>query len=94
MRNLRAQGRGPPAARPPRRAFTASEVADADELAILRAYLKPWKWEVGKLFDGAGPDSPDHEFCRIAPTIRSFASTRRRVDSRTDAGLSLGRAGS
>jgi hypothetical protein len=47
--------------------FTATEVADDDKPALLRAYLARWKWEVGAFFDGVGPDSTDDELRRIAP---------------------------
>jgi deazaflavin-dependent oxidoreductase (nitroreductase family) len=43
------------------------EVADAEKEAILRAYLRRWKWEVGQFFGGVGPDSPPEDIARIAP---------------------------
>jgi len=30
----------------------AREVDDSEKVEILRAYLRRWKWEVGKFFDG------------------------------------------
>ena len=47
--------------------FRATEVADADKVPILRAYLKRWKAEVGVFFDGVSGDSPDADLQRIAP---------------------------
>jgi deazaflavin-dependent oxidoreductase (nitroreductase family) len=47
--------------------FTAVELADDDKPAVLRAYLKRWKAEVGIFFGGVGPDSADEELRRIAP---------------------------
>ncbi|MFJ8005387.1 nitroreductase family deazaflavin-dependent oxidoreductase [Streptomyces fagopyri] len=47
--------------------FTATEVTDDDKVALLRAYLKRWKAEVGVFFKGVGPDSSDEELRRIAP---------------------------
>ncbi|WP_329129407.1 nitroreductase family deazaflavin-dependent oxidoreductase [Streptomyces sp. NBC_01476] len=47
--------------------FTATEVADDDKPAILRAYLKRWKAEVGVFFGGVGPDSTDEQLRAIAP---------------------------
>ena len=47
--------------------FTATEITDDDKPAILRAYLKRWKAEVGVFFGGVGPDSPEDELRRIAP---------------------------
>jgi deazaflavin-dependent oxidoreductase (nitroreductase family) len=47
--------------------FTAVEVADDDKPAVLRAYLKRWKAEVGIFFGGVGPDSTDEQLRGIAP---------------------------
>jgi len=48
------------------------EVDDAAKPAILRAYLRRWKWEVGQFFDGVGADSPDAELAAIAPNHPVF----------------------
>ena len=37
----------------------AAELADADKVAVLRAYLRRWKLEVGQFFDGVDADSSD-----------------------------------
>lgn len=50
-----------------RRAYVATEVADADKIDVLRAYLTRWKLEVGQFFDGVGPDSSDADLAAIAP---------------------------
>ena len=47
--------------------FTATEIGDDEKPAILRAYLKRWKAEVGVFFGGVGPDSSEGELRRIAP---------------------------
>lgn len=47
--------------------YVATEVADADKVDVLRAYLTRWKLEVGQFFDGVGPDSSDDELVAIAP---------------------------
>jgi deazaflavin-dependent oxidoreductase (nitroreductase family) len=47
--------------------FTATEVGDDEKPAILRAYLKRWKAEVGVFFNGVGPDSPEEDLRRISP---------------------------
>jgi deazaflavin-dependent oxidoreductase (nitroreductase family) len=47
--------------------FTATEVADDDKPAVLRAYLKRWKAEVGVFFDGVGPDSTDEQLRGSGP---------------------------
>jgi deazaflavin-dependent oxidoreductase (nitroreductase family) len=67
VRNLRASGEGRLVVGPRTEEFTASEVGDEEKSALLRAYLKKWKWEVGTFFGGVGPDSSDDELHRIAP---------------------------
>ena len=47
--------------------FKATEVLDDSRAALLRAYLKKWKWEVGAFFDGVGPDSSDAQLLAVAP---------------------------
>ena len=37
----------------------AHELADADKVDVLRAYLRRWKFEVGQFFDGVDADSTD-----------------------------------
>jgi deazaflavin-dependent oxidoreductase (nitroreductase family) len=73
--NLRAAGGGELHLGKRREAFTAVEVADDDKPALLRAYLKRWKAEVGIFFDGVGPDSPDADLRRIAPNHPVFRVT-------------------
>jgi len=67
VRNLRASGSGRLLVGRRAEEFSAAEVADAEKPAILRAYLKRWKWEVGQFFGGVGPDAGDDELLRIAP---------------------------
>jgi deazaflavin-dependent oxidoreductase (nitroreductase family) len=67
VRNLRARGEGRLLLGRRAEPFTAVELADDVKPALLRAYLKRWKWEVGAFFDGVGPDSEDDELRRIAP---------------------------
>jgi deazaflavin-dependent oxidoreductase (nitroreductase family) len=66
VRNLRVSGEGRIAGRRTE-SFTATELTDEEKPALLRAYLKKWKWEVGAFFDGVGADAPDAELQRIAP---------------------------
>jgi deazaflavin-dependent oxidoreductase (nitroreductase family) len=54
----------------------AREVADADKVDILRAYLRRWKAEVGTFFEGVGPDSSDAEIAAIAPRHPVFELDR------------------
>jgi len=77
VKNLRASGEG--RLRVGRRVepFRAAELADADKPAVLRAYLKKWKVEVGVFFAGVGPDSSDEELLRVAPDHPVFRLSRR-----------------
>jgi len=75
VRNLRVAGTGELRVGKRTQVFTATEVADADKVAILRAYLKRWKAEVGAFFDGVSADSSDDELRRIAPDHPVFALT-------------------
>jgi deazaflavin-dependent oxidoreductase (nitroreductase family) len=67
VRNIRASGGGRLLHGRRVEEFTAVELPDAEKPPLLRAYLRKWKWEVGAFFDGAGPDSPEHEMRRISP---------------------------
>jgi deazaflavin-dependent oxidoreductase (nitroreductase family) len=67
VRNLRAQGEGRLLVGRRAERFTAVELGDDEKPALLRAYLKRWKWEVGAFFGGVGPDAADDELRRIAP---------------------------
>ncbi|RZQ64349.1 nitroreductase family deazaflavin-dependent oxidoreductase [Amycolatopsis suaedae] len=67
VRNLRVAGTGRLQVGRRIEAFGATEVADDEKVAILRAYLKRWQFEVGRFFDGVGPKSGDDELRRIAP---------------------------
>jgi deazaflavin-dependent oxidoreductase (nitroreductase family) len=55
--------------------FTATELPDAEKPAVLRAYLKRWKFEVGMFFEGVGPDAPDDQLLAIAPGYPVFRIT-------------------
>lgn len=72
VRNLRVAGEGE--LRLGRRVehFVPQELSDADKPAILRAYLKRWKFEIGVFFDGVGPDATDDELLAIAPGYPVF----------------------
>ena len=67
VRNLRASGEGRLWLGRRAEVFTATELPDDDKPALLRAYLRRWKAEVGVFFGGVGPDSSDDELRRIAP---------------------------
>jgi deazaflavin-dependent oxidoreductase (nitroreductase family) len=62
VRNLRAAGDGELRVGRRREPFAASEVADETvKLAVMREYLRRWKWEVGAFFGGVGADSSDED---------------------------------
>jgi deazaflavin-dependent oxidoreductase (nitroreductase family) len=67
VRNLRASGSGRLLIGRRGEDFTAVELTDDEKPALLRAYLRKWKWEVGQFFDGIGPDASEEELRRIAP---------------------------
>ena len=50
-----------------RQDLVGTELADAEKVPVLRAYLKRWKSEVGMFFEGVGPDSSDAEMEAVAP---------------------------
>jgi deazaflavin-dependent oxidoreductase (nitroreductase family) len=57
--------------------YLATELKDEVKVAVLRAYLKRWKAEVGVFFGGVGPDSTDAELAEIAPRHPIFVLSRR-----------------
>lgn len=73
VRNLRAHDRGELRVGRRTEVFRGLEVTGAARVAILRAYLRRWKWEVGAFFDGVGPDSTDAELAAIADRHPVFA---------------------
>ncbi len=75
VRNLRVSGRGRLVLGRRVEEFTATEVGEAEKPALLRAYLKKWKWEVGAFFDGVGADAPEEELHRIGPDHPAFHVT-------------------
>ncbi|HET9164066.1 MAG TPA: nitroreductase/quinone reductase family protein [Solirubrobacterales bacterium] len=72
VRNMRVSGGGRLLLGRHVEEFTASEVGEGEKPALLRAYLKKWKWEVGAFFDGVGPDASDEELRRIGPDHPAF----------------------
>ncbi|MCP2276517.1 nitroreductase/quinone reductase family protein [Nocardia amikacinitolerans] len=53
-------------------AFSATEVADADKVPVLRVYLEKWGWEVNRFFEGVTKDATDAELAAIAPGFPVF----------------------
>jgi deazaflavin-dependent oxidoreductase (nitroreductase family) len=56
--------------------FHATELDDDAKPAVLRAYLKRWKMEIGVFFDGVGPDASDETLRQIAPGYPVFLIER------------------
>jgi deazaflavin-dependent oxidoreductase (nitroreductase family) len=67
VRNIRVSHEGELALGRKREMIRVEEVADAEKVPILRAYLKHWAFETGKFFDVANADVQDSELARIAP---------------------------
>jgi deazaflavin-dependent oxidoreductase (nitroreductase family) len=72
VRNLRVVGTGELRIGRKAEPFSATEIADADKPAILRAYLKRWKFEVGVFFDGVDAKAPEEKLREIAPGYPIF----------------------
>ncbi|MFI5775984.1 nitroreductase/quinone reductase family protein [Nocardia sp. NPDC051570] len=72
VRNIRVLGGGELRLGRKAEAFTATEVADADKVPVLRLYLRKWGWEVGKFFEGVTKDASDAELAAIAPGFPVF----------------------
>jgi len=72
VRNMRAAGGGELRIGRKVEPFTATEVADDAKPAILRAYLKRWKFEVGVFFDGVDAKAPEEKLREIAPGYPIF----------------------
>ncbi|MEU7059155.1 nitroreductase family deazaflavin-dependent oxidoreductase [Streptomyces sp. NPDC046197] len=75
VRNMRVAGGGELRVGRKVRAFTAVELADAEKLAVLRAYLEKWGWEVNQYFQGVTAKSSDEEIIAAAPDHPVFRIT-------------------
>jgi len=72
VRNLRVSGTGELRVGRRTEPFRATEVKDDDKPAILREYLKRWKFEVGVFFDGVDASAPTEKLREIAPGYPVF----------------------
>ena len=72
VRNLRVIGTGELRVGHRAEPFSATEVKDDDKPAILREYLKRWKFEVGVFFDGVDAKAPTEKLREIAPGYPVF----------------------
>ncbi len=72
VRNIRVSGGGELRLGSRSQPIRVTEIADTEKPALLRHYLKRWKFEVGQFFEGVGPDAPESELLRIAPNHPVF----------------------
>ncbi len=72
VRNIRAGGAAELRLGRRSEPIRVAELSDAEKPAVLRAYLRRWKVEVGAFFQGVGPDAPDDDLRRIAPGYPVF----------------------
>lgn len=72
VRNMRAAGGGELRVGRRVEVFTVVELPDDDKPAILRPYLKRWKFEIGVFFDGVDASASDEKLREIAPGYPVF----------------------
>jgi deazaflavin-dependent oxidoreductase (nitroreductase family) len=72
VRNLRVAGEGQLRVGRRIEPFRPTELTDGEKPALLRAYLKRWKWEVGMFFDGVDAKASDEKLREIAPGYPVF----------------------
>ncbi len=76
VRNLRVSGEGELRLGRRTERFTATELVDAAKPAILRDYLRRWKWEVGMFFEDLDASSSDERLLEVAPGFPVFRLAR------------------
>lgn len=72
VRNIRVSGSGELRLGSRREPIRVAELADAEKPALLRHYLRRWKWEAGQFFGGVDADASEAEIQRIAPNHPVF----------------------
>ncbi len=72
VRNIRVAGGGELRLGRRIETFRAVELSDEDKPAILRPYLRRWKFEVGVFFDGVDASASDQTLLGIAPRYPVF----------------------
>ncbi|MFS0691475.1 nitroreductase family deazaflavin-dependent oxidoreductase [Streptomyces nitrosporeus] len=76
VRNMRAAGGGELRVGRRAHAFTAEEVTDdAQKALVLRSYLEKWGWEVNQYFQGVTAKSSDAELLAACPDHPVFRIT-------------------
>jgi deazaflavin-dependent oxidoreductase (nitroreductase family) len=66
VRNIRASGGGELRLGARREPIRVQELSDSEKPALLREYLRRWKWEVGQFFEAVGPEASEADIQRIA----------------------------
>ncbi len=72
VRNIRVSGKGELWVGRRRETIHVVELSEDEKPAVLRSYLKRWKFEVGMFFQGVGPDAPEADLRRIGPEYPVF----------------------
>jgi deazaflavin-dependent oxidoreductase (nitroreductase family) len=72
VRNIRAAGEAELRVGRRVESIRVVELADDEKPAVLRAYLKRWKFEVGVFFDGVDASASDETLRQIAPGYPVF----------------------
>ncbi len=72
VRNIRASGTGELRLGPRSEPIRVTELPDAEKPALLRHYLRRWKWEAGQFFGGVNAAAPEADIARIAPNHPVF----------------------
>ena len=72
VRNIRVSGEGELRLGRKHEPIRVAELGDDEKPALLREYLKRWKFEIGVFFEGVGPDASEEELRRIAPNYPVF----------------------
>ncbi|QES51533.1 deazaflavin-dependent nitroreductase [Streptomyces venezuelae] len=76
VRNMRVAGGGELRVGRKVRTFTAVELTDpAEKAVVLRGYLKKWGWEVNRFFKGVTADSSDADLLAATPDHPVFRIT-------------------
>jgi hypothetical protein len=76
VRNIRVSGEGELRKGRSAERIRVVEIADAEKVPVLRAYLKAWAMETKKFFGLAGPDVSDEEIAAIAANHPVFRIVR------------------
>lgn len=80
VRNIRVSGEGQLCVGRRVEPIRVEEVGDEQKPAVLRAYLRRWKFEVGAFFQGVGPDAPEADLRRIGPDHPAFLILEEEAD--------------